>query len=85
MEDERLVEIVAPCDEKMEELVSELSEENGNSLQAKLGELANSSSTIISWLLSKLIQIDHSLRKDQLLHKYNHIAYQNCTLANACL
>ena len=85
MEGERLKEIVAPWEEKMKELLVELSEEDGNSLQVKLKDLASSSSTIISRLLSKLVKIDRSLHKDQLLHKHNHIAYQNCTLANGCL
>jgi len=73
MEDERLVEIVAPWEEKMESMSAKLPEEDGNSLQAKLEELASSSSNILSRLLSKLVEIDHSLRKDQLLHEYNRI------------
>jgi len=50
-----------------------------------LQELSESSSRILSQLLAKLADIDHSLRNDQLLHEYNRITYENCTLANSCL
>ena len=40
---------------------------------------------MLSQLVSKLTEIDHSLRSDQLFREYNRITYENCTLPNACL
>jgi len=92
MEDERLTKIVSPWEEKLQALLKEFlhignggSEEQIMNLQTTLQELRSSASPILSKLLSTLIDIDHSLRRDQLLHEYNRIVYENCTLANACL
>ena len=52
---------------------------------SRLLTLADRSSQILSQFVSKLTEIDHSLRSDQLLREYNRITYENCTLANACL
>jgi hypothetical protein len=52
---------------------------------SKCKSLADSTFQVLSQLVSKLTEVDHSLRSDQLLREYNRIKYENCTLANACL
>ncbi|KAL7538290.1 hypothetical protein ACHAXR_008440 [Thalassiosira sp. AJA248-18] len=87
MEDARLTPIILPWEQRVNDLLNSTFE--STDIQTKqillLQELNNSSPRILSLLLSKLTEIDHSLRNDQLLHEYNRISYENCTLANACL
>ena len=99
MDDERITEIVSPWEACVQDVLHNssiiLSTTNGEDAptvstttsvqQFKLQEVANSSPRILSQLLSKLTDIDHSLRTDQLLHEFNRITYENCTFANACL
>ncbi|KAL9181934.1 hypothetical protein ACHAXT_012277 [Thalassiosira profunda] len=83
MEDERVKGIVAQWEEGVEELMLMVSGKETDS--GNLQELAKSSPRVLSKLLATLTDIDHSLRADQLLHEYNRISYEHCTLANACL
>jgi hypothetical protein len=50
-----------------------------------LQKLSNKVPSILSNLIVKLTDIDHSLRTEQLLHEYNRIEWENSSLANACL
>ena len=87
-----VMEIVSPWEKSVEKEVllsnnmNEAKKEGeSKDIKSTMQELSDSSTHIISQLLSKLTEIDHSLRADQLLHEYNRISYENCTLANACL
>jgi len=81
MNNTSILEIISQWEKRLEDVLSSTKCTTDIVLQ----ELSESSSRILSQLLSKLAEIDHSLRNDQLLHEYNRIAYENCTLANACL
>ena len=50
-----------------------------------LQQLSNKVPTMLSNLIVKLTDIDHSLRIEQLLQEYNRIEWENSSLANACL
>ena len=85
MNNKELKEIVSSWEENVQKVL--FNNNNGGKEQnmTLLQELSDSSTRIISQLLSKLTDIDHTLRSDQLLHEYNRITFENCTLANACL
>ena len=78
-----VLEIISQWENRIEDILS--STKCTSTTDGVLQELSESSSRILSQLLSKLAEIDHSLRNDQLLHEYNRISYENCTLANSCL
>lgn len=59
-----------------------------NALKKKgllLQELSNKVPSMLSILIVKLTDIDHSLRTEQLMQEYNRIEWENSSLANACL
>lgn len=49
-----------------------------------LQQLSNKVPSMLSNLIAKLTDIDHSLRTEQLLQEYNRIEWENSSLANAC-
>ncbi len=53
--------------------------------EIKLQQLSNKVPSMLSKLIAKLTDIDHSLRTEQLLQEYNRIEWENSSLANACL
>jgi len=85
MDNDQVRDIWCPWETSVEETLSNTTTTTKDGSNEQLQELANSSSCILSRLVSKLTDIDHTLRTDQLLHEYNRISYENCTLANACL
>ena len=84
MNNTSVLEIISPWEKRLEDILSS-TKCTTTTDTIILQELSESSSRILSQLLSKLAEIDHSLRNDQLLHEYNRITYENCTLANSCL
>eukprot|EP00986_Skeletonema_menzelii_P003072 scaffold896_cov165-Skeletonema_menzelii.AAC.3 len=50
-----------------------------------LQQLSNKVPSVLSNLIVKLTDIDHSLRTEQLMQEYNRIEWENSSLANACL
>lgn len=85
MNNTSILEIISKWEKRLEDVLSSTKCTTSTTDTIVLQELSESSSRILSQLLSKLAEIDHSLRNDQLLHEYNRITYENCTLANACL
>lgn len=86
MKKECVVEIVSGWQELLEKIVDYSQQTTpASTLKQQLANLSNATSNIVSQLVSKLTDIDHSLRTDQLMHEYNRITYENCTLSNACL
>ena len=86
MNNTSILEIISPWENRLEDVLSSTKCTTTTTTDTiVLQELSESSSRTLSQLLSKLAEIDHSLRNDQLLHEYNRISYENCTLANACL
>ena len=84
MEDIRMEDILSPWEQSVNELLKD-NQVADDTLKSNLQDLANSTPNVLSRILAKLAEIDHSLRSDQLLHEYNRIVYENCTLANSCL
>lgn len=83
MNNEELKQIISSWEENVEKVLFNFDGKEPNI--TLMQELSDSSTRIISQVLSKLTDIDHTLRSDQLLHEYNRITFENCTLANACL
>ena len=85
VEDESIRDILTPWETEFKNLLNKMKDEvTGLSIEM-LQNLSTVSSEIISKLVSKLTDVDHSIRSDQLLREYNRITYENCTLTNACL
>jgi hypothetical protein len=83
MEDDRVRNILMSWETDMQHIVNEL--KSGITDASRFRNIVSSSSHTLSQLLSKLTEIDRSLRTDQLLREYNRICYENCTLPNACM
>ena len=79
-----ICDILMSWETELKDIAMELKDASHPSFN-RLKSLAESSPRVLSELITKLTQIDHTLRTDQLLREYNRITYENCTLTNACL
>lgn len=83
MDNEDVQSIFIGWETELNDILKNLQEEQVDT--STLSSINEQASRIRVRVVSKLTDIDHSLRSDQLLREYNRITFANCTLTNACL